>query len=339
MLDFPIYNAVIEDETDGIIAISLVENPAVERNFVAFNEDKKLSFAIENEDERIITGVVMLCDTPIYRRDGDYEYYIQFSKDTIKRMSEKMLKDNTFNNINLQHNGQLLPQGMITLMEVYIKDENKGICPNFLEDVKDGSLIASFKVNDDNLWSECKEGNYLNGYSLEGIFNVRKENKFSKIKTFKMKIKEALKKLLAQFGEVETAEGIINYEGDELVVGVVVDVEDGEYHTEDEVIVVKDGKVEEIKKVEAEEETEETAVEEEEVMEEEEPAVEEEPVVEEEYDAKAEIEELKAQIEELKAQVAEILAKPVVEPIEEEFSKVVSNKYAKLGEALRQIKK
>lgn len=141
------------------------------------------------------------------------------------------------------------------------------------------------------------------------------------------KIKTILTKLLAEFASVNTDKGEIFYEG-ELAVGVEIAdadgnaVEDGEYVTDDNIIVVADGKVAEIKEKETEE-----VVEEEVEAEEEEVVVEEEPAAEPEkdYDAKAEVEALKAEIAALKSEIEAIknkLAEPANEPIVEEFKKV-----------------
>ena len=351
MNTLPIYNAVIQDEFDGITAISLVDMPAVESNFICFSNQEKQMFAIENEEEHIITGVLMLCDSPIYRRNGDFEYYINFSKETIKQMATKLLKDGSFKNINFQHDGELLPQGAVEMIELFIKNEKKGINPTFVENVNDGSLMVSFKINDEAIWKECKDGNFLNGFSLEGYFEV-KEEKFSKnniantIKNKMSKIKDLFKKLLTAFGAVETQEGVLHYDGDaDLKEGDAVFNEDGEtasdgeYHTADgKVIKVEDGVVTEILDVEAEVADEEEAIE----MEEEETVEEvvEEPAVEEEYDVKSEIEALKAEIEGIKKTIEDLIATPATEPVEEQFSKVntKNDKYAKLGEAMRNLK-
>ena len=157
----------------------------------------------------------MLANSPIYRRDETgYEYNIVYSPETIKLMSEKMLRDNTFNNIDIQHNGEILSKGMVNLVEVFIKNEDKGIAPNFLKNIPDGSLIGSYKINDDVLWNMCKEGS-LHGFSLAGFFNVaqidKKKSKYSMIKKIKEKLSELLVELSAE-EETETVEQVTETE-------------------------------------------------------------------------------------------------------------------------------
>ena len=338
MTKLPVYEALISSEDDGIVTISLVDEPAVESDFVCFAKDAgKQLFALKDSAERLITGCLMKADTPIYRNDGGYEYYIVFSKETIQTMAQKMLADSTFKNIDTQHNGELLPQGALTLMELYVKDSNKGIDPNFV-DVPDGSLMVTFKVNDESIWQECANGDFLNGFSLEGFFETKQvdfsKNKQNKTKSFKMRIKELLRRMLAQFGEVAMNELTLYYEGDgELTVGTVVTdidgnpVADGEYHNEEMTVKVMDGKVDAIEYIEKEEPVEEPAKDEElvdvpvvdDVVVDEPDTV--EDVVEDVFDVEKELAELRSMIEVLKKRIDELVKEPIVDPIEEEFSK------------------
>ena len=352
MTKLPIYEALISSEDDGIITVSLVDDPAVESDFVSFARDsaqQRQLFSLSDTSEHLITGCLMKAETPIYRNDNGYEYYIVFSKETIKTMAQKMLSDGTFKNIDTQHNGELLPQGALTLTELYVKDSNKGIDPNFV-DVPDGSLMITFKVNDESIWQECVDGDYLNGFSLEGFFETKQidfsKNKPNKTKSFKMRIKEMLRRMLAQFGEVSMDELTLYYEGDgELTVGTVVTdidgnpIADGEYKNEEMTVTVMDGKVDAIEYIEKKDEpVAEEPVADEQTNEElvEEPVVDKpvgsdvvvvdepdtvEDVVEDVFDAEKEIAELRYMIEELKKRIDELVKEPIVDPIEEEFSK------------------
>lgn len=357
MFELPIYNALIEGIDEGIVKISLVDSPAVECNWVAFNEEKKkLSYSIENEEQRIIYGVIMRADYPIFRRDEDgFEYYIKYSKETIKKMAEKLMVDGYQNRVNLMHLENTDVCG-VNLLQLFIKDTENGINPKGFEDIEDGSLFAQYKVENDAIWELIKEGAFL-GFSLEGYFSVEREIKEQKNRSIMNRFKEIFAKMLMTMGAVATDKGNLIWEGDaELIEGVLVTIEDGTeaedgvYETEDKLVTIEGGKVIKIEDKEAEVEepaVEEPAVEEPEAIEpdeeemkkkecmeeevpaeesaEEEPAVEEAPVeepAEPEYDAKAEIEALKAEVEALKSTLAEIAHKPAVEPITEQFEKV-----------------
>lgn len=134
---------------------------------------ERQSFAIQDEEERIITGALMLADTPIYRNDGNGEYYVVFSKDTIKKIAQKYFKKGYQNNVNLMHDGGQVMDG-VTMFESWIVDEKRGVKPmKGFEDVNDGSWFGSFKVENDDVWNMIKEGK-VKGFSVEGVFNYSK---------------------------------------------------------------------------------------------------------------------------------------------------------------------
>ena len=165
----PCYIAEITGLDEGIFDISLVENPAVKRDFVLFNQDK-MNFSVQDEEKRIISGVVMLADVPIYRKSPSVgEYYIVFTRETIEVMVEKMSLEGKLNNITLNHNGELVDG--VTLVELFIKDSSKGLNPTYLPDVTEGSLIASYKVENENVWNLIKAGE-IKGFSLSGLFST-----------------------------------------------------------------------------------------------------------------------------------------------------------------------
>lgn len=350
MIKLPIYRAIVNDTDEtGMMTISLVDEPAVEQDFFYFNEEKQmLTYAVQAEEQRKVFGLVMEANKPIYRKTAEgYEYYIFYDRKTIDFMAQKYLKMNRQNNVDLQHNFEL--EDGIYLNEIFIKDTEKGINPIGFETVKDGSLFATFHVENDAVWSAIKEGTFK-GFSLSGLFETElvESQTFNKTENTKTKmklnrIKTILRALLVEMGEVSTDKGILVWNGDEDIkvgdavkglneAGEEVDVEDGEYTTEDKkVIVVKDGKVEEIKEVEEQPEepaTEEPATEEpavEEVLEE--PVAEEQPA-EDEKDAKIkELEDaLAAKDEEIKAlqeKIAELENEPAAKSAEEAFASAV----------------
>lgn len=281
----PVYNATMSDEECGMLKISLVDDPAVMSNFLAFDNDKKvLMYSIESEEKRLVFGVVMRCDFPIYRYDSKHgEFYIMYSADTIREMAEKYLVENRQNDVNTMHEeGSDVKD--VDMVQYFIKDSAKGVNPIGFENISDGSLFAEFHVNNDDVWNAIKDGTYK-GFSLEGIFGMTPEtdservdtivdsldgkfnrlfNKLSKrIGMTKLsRFKANLLKLLAEFANITTDKGILAWDGeDDLKVGDSVYIEDaegnktkpedGDYKTEDnKVIVVVDGSVTEIKDAE-----------------------------------------------------------------------------------------
>ena len=266
MAVIPIYKALVTDDGEGINKVSLVDFPAVESNWIACKKDKEpLKFKVENEEKRLITGVVMRADFAIYRRTDDgFEYYIVYDKETIKTMAQKLLADNAQNNVNLMHEDGTDVEG-VNMLELFIKDSDKGISPAGFEEIEEGSLFATYHVENDDIWEQVKDGTFK-GFSLEGYFTLEPTDDFIKMHNNKTKntnskmskIKGILKSLLAEFGSIDTNKGVLDYEG-ELEVGAEVKINDevaadGEYETDDKVIVVADGKITEIRDKEAEEE-------------------------------------------------------------------------------------
>jgi len=140
------------------------------------NKLKKLdrqNFVIQDEDQQIISGPLMLADTPIYRNDHNGEYYVVFTKETIKKIAQRYFKKGYQANVNLMHDSGQSVEG-VTMFESFISDKVRGIYPmKGFEDVPDGSWFGSFKVDNPEVWAEIKAGN-VRGFSVEGQFNYKK---------------------------------------------------------------------------------------------------------------------------------------------------------------------
>jgi hypothetical protein len=192
----PLYAVSVDPEETGMFCISLVDDPATEVDFLAFNKDEKpMEFAVQDEEKRMVRGVVMTCDSPIYRRDKNgYEYYVTYSKDTIRTMAEKYLAMGFQNNVDEMHSWEL--EEGIHMQEFFIKDTENGINPKGFESVKDGSLFAQFHVLNDDVWNAIKDGTYK-GFSLAGQFAVEPvedDEEFSSIMEIIDKINNRIKR-------------------------------------------------------------------------------------------------------------------------------------------------
>lgn len=172
MINLKTYGLIInENPEEGISVMSFVENPAVEYDFLKFNKETKLTFAIQNEDKRIVTGVAMLADVPIFRTANKIipeDHYVVFTKETIKDIILKFFKDNNISSINLNHNKKF--EGAY-LFESYIVNRELGVTPpKAFESIPDGSWITSYKIDNDIVWNSIKDGSF-NGFSIEGFFS------------------------------------------------------------------------------------------------------------------------------------------------------------------------
>ena len=166
-----------EDET-GLDAISLVQHPAIEVDFLCFNEDtKKIDFSAD-EDKHILTAVALRADHPIYRRNGDYEYWVVFTKDVIRKLVTKYAKNNLFNSVNIEHNDYSFVKSAY-MIESYIVDKARGIVPSEFKDIEDGSWIVSYYIDDESLWNVVKNTDALNGLSVQGLFKLVDKQDFT----------------------------------------------------------------------------------------------------------------------------------------------------------------
>jgi hypothetical protein len=169
-MNLPVYKCVIDENMDSDLQVefvALVDKPAIERNFLAFNE--KLRFAID-EDKRIVSGPAMLADMMIYRNDPQLgEYYTLFDKASILSIVQKFFKKGFIQNFNLMHDPAQRTEG-VTIYESFITDTARGIAPmKGFEDAADGSWFLTAKVDDESIWQKVKSGE-VKGFSVEGIF-------------------------------------------------------------------------------------------------------------------------------------------------------------------------
>ncbi len=159
---------------EGINAISLVEFPAIEENFVALSKDQhKVEFKTVDKEKRIIVGLALVPDKLIYRRRGDYEYNITFSKETVRKASELYLKRLKNNNTTLEH--QEFTSGVSVIESWIVEDPKQDKTSLYNLNAKEGDWAVVMKIDNDAVWQDVKNGKYL-GLSIEGIFSDKKED-------------------------------------------------------------------------------------------------------------------------------------------------------------------
>lgn len=178
-MELPVYELAIDMDAKSDLSVSfiaLVDKPAIERNFLAFTDNKKrLEFAVIDQDRRIISGLAMAADELVYRKDNEFgEYNVVFKPATIYDIVQKFFALGYNNNFNIMHDPQMVCSG-VTVFESFIYDPERGISPmKGFEDVKPGSWFMSAKVQNDEVWKAIKNG-LVKGFSVEGIFNYTKE--------------------------------------------------------------------------------------------------------------------------------------------------------------------
>jgi len=167
-----IYLTIDDNEEAGVDSIALVDEPAIEHNWMAFSKQSKAyQFEVTNEEKRVISGALMIADLPIYRRDADdNEYYVVFNPETIRKIVYKYMKEGRTNSVNEMH--ETAVDGVF-MFESFIIDDRKKT-PRGYEELTEGSWFGSFKVENDDVWEQVKNGDFK-GFSVEGLFAEDKE--------------------------------------------------------------------------------------------------------------------------------------------------------------------
>jgi hypothetical protein len=161
-----------EDLDAGVEAISIVESPAIESDFVAL-KNQEIKLAEVDKEKKILMGALLIPDKPIYRNGSEGEYYIFFSKDTIVKASQMFLQNGNQSRSTLEHAQAL---NGLTLVESWIvesKEQDKTALYGL--DVPVGTWMGSVKVNNEDVWNEYVKTNKVKGFSIEGYFADKME--------------------------------------------------------------------------------------------------------------------------------------------------------------------
>jgi hypothetical protein len=192
-----IVELVIADESQEmtIDAISLVTSPAIEQDFVFFGKEKNnLTLAKIDEEKRMLVSPALIPNKQIFRYDPntDSDYYVFFSKETVRQASELYLKHNNHHKATYQHEDRV--SGVLTI-ESWIKEGEQDKSKLYGFDLPDGTWFVKMKIENDEMWSKITGGE-LRGLSIEGYF-INKMEKMTKTQPTNEEVKTALKELLS----------------------------------------------------------------------------------------------------------------------------------------------
>ena len=164
-----IYELVIEDENiDEVFAISLVEEPAIESNFVFFDKEK-IHFAAVNDEKRLLMGPILIPDKQILRIDGEgMPYHVFFKPETIKRLSEMYLEKKYTDKSTLEHDKKITGVNLVESWIVESRTKDKSAMYGLSVPV--GTWMGTFKVNNDDIWENYVKTGEVKGFSIEGLF-------------------------------------------------------------------------------------------------------------------------------------------------------------------------
>lgn len=175
-MELPVYKIVVnEDDDTGVEFVSLVDRPAIQKDFMLFSQQQKQGYSIQDEEKRIVTGPAMLADLPIYRYDDVRgEYYVTFDAPTIWTIAKKFVRKNFYKAVNTDHETPV--ENGVHMIESYFIDRERGVMPpKGYEDAKDGSWFLTYLVDNDELWAKVKAGEWK-GFSVEGFFDMEEQD-------------------------------------------------------------------------------------------------------------------------------------------------------------------
>ena len=355
------YEAIFNEEVSGVYAVSLVESPAMEGLFIALNKQEEIQFKEVDKEQRILMGLVLEPNKPIYRNQNGEEFNIVFSEATIKDLSYNFFKQNNQKNSTIEHDTEQKIAGVTFVESWIVEDSKKDKSANFGFNYPKGSWLATMKVDNDEIWNNYVKTGKVQGFSIDAMLSLKEVNLKSEVNMSDQILEETQKsnslleilmsklglnkeeQVEVKLGSVKAKDGSIDFEfeGEELEIGASIWVimpdgakmplPVGEHETDDNriVVVAEEGIVAEVK----------DAMVEEEAPAEEVPAA---PAEMKNNDAQAEaianavksvlikysddmnikFNELKKANEELNAKVLELSAQPASKPIKAKVTQV-----------------
>ena len=157
------------EEFSGIEAISVVESPAIEEDFIALKDQEQIRLAEVSKEKRLLMGAALIPEKPIYRKSGDHEFYIYFSKDTVAKASQMFLKRGNQSQATLEHTEQKL-SGMTIVESWLVEDEVHDKSRKYGLDMPVGTWMVAMKVDNDDIWNNYVKEGKVKGFSIEGYF-------------------------------------------------------------------------------------------------------------------------------------------------------------------------
>ena len=164
-----IVELILDEEQllSGVQAISIVEHPAIESDFITLSKEQEIKLAEVDSEKRILMGPALIPNKTIFRKSGEEEYYIYFSKETVRKASELFLTKGNQNKSTLEHNFEL--EGL-SVVESWIVEGQQDKSQAYGLSVPEGTWMVSMKVYNDEVWDNYVKTGKVKGFSIEGYF-------------------------------------------------------------------------------------------------------------------------------------------------------------------------
>ena len=151
-----------------VYCISLVQDPAIESNFIYLSKEKPVQICLNKDEKHIVMGAVLIPDKPIYRNQDGEEFYIQFSAETIEKLAYQYLAKDRVYSFTQQHEDVA---DDIYVVETWLKTSENDKSKDYGIDVPIGSWLMAAKVENEEIWNKIKSGE-MNGFSIEAFVNL-----------------------------------------------------------------------------------------------------------------------------------------------------------------------
>ena len=162
-----IVDLTIDEEGSGVYAISFVENPAIQKEWVALSAEEVKLQSLDN-DRQIVYGAALIPNKPIYRVDAEgMPYYIRFSKEVIEQSAHNFIREGKNHNVTLEHSDKV--DGVV-FVESWIKEGDNDKSVHLGIDAPVGTWFVGARVDNAELWPKGKAGE-VKGFSIEGLYS------------------------------------------------------------------------------------------------------------------------------------------------------------------------
>jgi len=189
----PLFDISLEDIAQGMYKISLVDKPAIEENFIYFNEVERVAMFASDEKKEVV-GPIMIPNKEILRFSPDMGYYyVRFTKETIEQIMYKYSKEGLFNAFGINHS---YDTDEVVMLEVWMKESDNDKSKDYGYNLPNGTVFVKAKIESDELFTSIKSGE-INGFSIEIKADIKPTNNENQMSEFAFA--KELGKMEAQF--------------------------------------------------------------------------------------------------------------------------------------------
>ena len=194
-----IIELILDEDSEGLTgieAVSIVEMPAIESDFVTLS-DQEIKLAKIDDEKRLLMGAALIPNKPIFRKNGENTFYVYFSEKTVRRASELFFQNSMQNNATLEHEMEI---NNLTVVESWIvEDTEMDKSKKYGLSVPKGTWMISMKVENEDVWNDYVKTGKVKGFSIEGYFADKAQVKDPSLKSQWSKELEAIEEEEAEY--------------------------------------------------------------------------------------------------------------------------------------------